>query len=102
MAGYILALNYNGITLSDTFQTANTIKNNWVTNSDPFYAASSGRTFSREEQTTILGQVQASYYFNVVMCQFWHIWIVRNRFQSSLAKNPFRNVFTNIGVLCEV
>ncbi len=34
--------------------------------------------------------------------QFFHVWTVRSRFDSFFAKNPFRNMHMNIGVLLEV
>jgi hypothetical protein len=34
--------------------------------------------------------------------QFFHIWMVRSRFDSVFTKNPFRNMHMNFGVLLEV
>ena len=77
-----------------------TAKNNWIPGADDFTVGD--RVINADDQTQILGEVQASYYFNIVACQFFHIWVVRNRFQSTFTTNPFRNPFLNFGVILEV
>ena len=35
-------------------------------------------------------------------CQFWHIWVVRVRYESVFQRNPFRSLAMNFGVVIEV
>ena len=95
---YILVFRFHQITLTDIFNTAT---NSWVTDPNDLTLAN-GRVLGGDEQTQILAEVQSAYYFTIVACQFFHIWIVRNRFESFFKRSPFRNFYMNCGVLVEV
>ena len=96
---YILVFNYHDLQLTDISFT--TEENQW-TFLEPVPFAKGSRIYSREEQYTILKQVNAAVFFNIVVCQFFHVWVVRTRLESVFARNPFRNETMNFGVILEV
>jgi len=87
LISYILVFNYYDLTLSDVY---NTNSNYWsITGGNPDFTKPDGSVLNSDEQVYILKQLNAASLFNIVACQFWHIWSCRVRFESMFTRNPF-------------
>jgi len=97
---YILVLNYHGLSMHHVY---NTNANYWsITGGNPDFHTDDGAVVDSALQVKILKQLNAAALFNIVACQFWHIWSCRVRFESMFQRNPFRNLSLNMGVLAEI
>jgi len=100
LISYILVFNYYDLTLSDVY---NTNSNYWsITGGNPDFTKPDGSVLNSDEQVYILKQLNAASLFNIVACQFWHIWSCRVRFESMFTRNPFRNLSLDAGVVLEI
>jgi magnesium-transporting ATPase (P-type) len=98
LIAYILVFRHYNLQLTDISFTN---QDNWTFgNENTFHRY--GRVFTAADQDRILKELNATVFFNIVLCQFWYIWLVRVRFESVCTCNPFRNFFMYYGVLLEV
>jgi magnesium-transporting ATPase (P-type) len=94
---YIIVFAHHGLQLDDIAFTNDNYFNFDLDNT----FTSNGRAYSPAFQKTILAEANAAWFFNIVMCQFWHIWFVRFRYDSVFQRNPFQNAPLLFGVVLE-
>jgi len=73
----------------------------WVAGA-PDMILPNGKILNDNQQAEILSQAQTLYWFSVVVCQVFHVFINRTRTQSILKHGLFGNMVTNYGVCIEI
>jgi len=87
----------HGISFSDLFMSA---ENHWV--KDAKTLRIDGNDVGASEQMEILAEACASWYIALVVCQFFHIWMLKTRRTSVLSAGVFKNKVTMYGGAMEI
>jgi magnesium-transporting ATPase (P-type) len=98
LIAYILVFRHYDMQLTDISFTN---QDNWTFGNENAFVHK-GRIYTALEQERILKELNAALFFNIVLCQFWHIWFVRARIESFFDRSPLRNPSMNYGVLLSV
>lgn len=96
LIAYIIVFTEHGLALHEVYNRNARFFN---LHTDTNWLAPDGRIFTPHDQKVIVRELNAATFFNIVTCQFWHIWVVRNRLESIFARSPFRNDSMNYGVI---
>ncbi|KAE9032063.1 Sodium/potassium-transporting ATPase subunit alpha [Phytophthora rubi] len=88
----------NGISFSDLFMSAD---NYWTSGADTF-CTSDGECFDEAEQTRLLEEACGSWYIALIVCQFFHVWMVKTRRTSVVNASPLKNTVTIYGAAIEI
>ncbi|EGZ19432.1 putative hydrolase [Phytophthora sojae] len=88
----------NGISFSDLFMSSD---DHWTSDADTF-CISDGECFNEEEQTRLLEEACGSWYIALIVCQFFHIWVVKTRRTSVVNASPLKNTVTIYGATIEI
>ncbi|KAG7386827.1 ATPase Na K transporting alpha [Phytophthora pseudosyringae] len=88
----------NGVSFSDLFMSAD----DYWTNDAKTFCTADGECFDEAEQTHLLEQACGSWYVALIVCQFFHIWMVKTRRTSVVKANPFKNTVTIYGAAIEI
>jgi sodium/potassium-transporting ATPase subunit alpha len=88
----------HGISFSDLFMSADDY---WTSDAATFCNAAD-ECFTAAEQTDLVAQACGSWYIALIVCQFFHIWMVKTRRTSVLKTGLLKNKVTIYGAAIEI
>ncbi|GMF09884.1 unnamed protein product [Phytophthora lilii] len=86
------------VSFSDLFMSA---EDYWIKGASKFCKAD-GECYDSQDQLRILAEACASWYIALVVCQFFHIWMVKTRRTSIVKAGVFKNPVTMYGGTIEI
>ncbi|CEG42419.1 sodium potassium-transporting atpase subunit [Plasmopara halstedii] len=86
------------ITFNDLFMSADKFWNKTA----ELLCVSDSKCFDAKDQMRILAEACASWYIALVVCQFFHIWVVKTRRTSVFKAGIFKNIVTIYGGAIEI
>ncbi|KAG3166997.1 Sodium/potassium-transporting ATPase subunit alpha-1 [Phytophthora idaei] len=86
------------VSFSDLFMSA---EDNWIKNAEPMCITDT-KCLDAQDQMHILAEACASWYVALVVCQFFHIWMVKTRRTSVIKAGVFKNIVTVYGGAMEI
>ncbi|KAG6949321.1 hypothetical protein JG688_00014673 [Phytophthora aleatoria] len=86
------------VSFSDLFMSA---EDNWIKNAEPMCITDT-KCLDAQDQMRILAEACASWYVALVVCQFFHIWMVKTRRTSVIKAGIFKNIVTVYGGAMEI
>lgn len=99
LLAYFIVFLMNGINGSDLWQaTTNGFFTNMTEDTGPTFTNGSGRTYTWDQQRSILYEAHAAYFWNLVACQAINVFLCKTRFVSLFKHGPLRNHITAYGV----